>query len=128
MIPALFDECVHLEITSRALGGFADIALVRDFGRVGLDDRELLELARREQRVLVTEDFGFGRLIFQLGLPSPPGVQLIDLSGTTHLEREERLTKVAATAFSSVRGQFVSLGRRRVRSRRLPQTSESSTP
>ncbi|MBL8558318.1 MAG: DUF5615 family PIN-like protein [Hyphomonadaceae bacterium] len=125
MIPALFDECVHREITRRAFSGFAEIALVRDFGVIGLDDVEVMALARRENRILITEDFGFGQLIFQKLLPPPPGVLLIALSGTTHAEREARLVQAAEKAFAAVAGHFISIGRERVRERPLPAANEN---
>lgn len=125
MIPALFDECVHRDITRRAFSGFADIALVRDFGAIGLSDVDIMALARREGRVLITEDFGFGQLIFQKLLPPPPGVLLIALSGTTHAEREERLVQVAEKAFAVAGGNFVSIGPLRVRERPLPAANEN---
>lgn len=42
-------------------------------------DREVLALARRESRVLVTFDSDFGDLIFLHGEPAPPGVVLLRL-------------------------------------------------
>jgi predicted nuclease of predicted toxin-antitoxin system len=125
VILTLFDECVHRDITQRDFAGYADIALVREFGPVGLKDEDIMALARREGRVLVTEDFGFGQLVFHRLLPPPPGVLLIALSGTTHVEREERLAQTAEKAFAAIAGNFVTIGRERIRERPLPAANEN---
>lgn len=55
-------------------------------------DEALLALARREGRVLVTEDKDFGELVFLRGLPHP---SIVRLSGMTPMERADAmLTKV----------------------------------
>jgi predicted nuclease of predicted toxin-antitoxin system len=124
VILTLFDECVHRDIAQRAFAGYADIALVREFGPVGLKDEDIMALARREGRVLVTEDLGFGQLVFHRLLP-PPGVRLIALCGTTHVEREERLAQTAEKAFAAIAGNFVTIGRERIRERPLPAANEN---
>ena len=48
----------------------------------GADDPALLDLAQREQRVVVTADTDFGELAFRSGLPAQCGVVLIRLDWT----------------------------------------------
>ena len=52
-------------------------SIVRDHPRA-LNDKDVLEIARREQRVLITNDTDFGELVFRQRMPHP-GVILIRL-------------------------------------------------
>lgn len=53
-----------------------DVAAVVEVAQ-GASDRQVLELARAENRVLVTFDADFGSLIFRDGVAPPPGVVFI---------------------------------------------------
>jgi predicted nuclease of predicted toxin-antitoxin system len=50
---------------------------VERIGEPGLSDAAVLELARSESRVLITEDKDFGAWIFHHGVPSPGVVRLV---------------------------------------------------
>lgn len=81
-----FPAAVHL----RALGDDVK-SVVGDF-QAGLGDPEVLAIALREQRILVTNDRDFGELTFQRGL-SQAGIVLF------RLESEDRATKLAWLKF-----------------------------
>lgn len=48
--------------------GFDTTSIVRDYTR-SLRDREILEIARREERIIITNDKDFGELVYRLSLP-----------------------------------------------------------
>lgn len=73
---------------------------VRRIGREyppGLRDREVLAIAHREGRILITDDRDFGELVFRLGQPH---------SGVVHL-RFGRLDNYAPLATKLERLQYV---------------------
>jgi predicted nuclease of predicted toxin-antitoxin system len=55
-----------------------------------LDDREILAIASREDRLLITRDRGFGNLVFTEGMPHS-GVILLRLRRYTLDLQQERL-------------------------------------
>lgn len=73
-----------------------------DATRVGRDhprdlpDREVLAIAHREGRILVTDDRDFGELIFRLRQPHA-GVTYLRLETTVHAVRIARLDAVLAS-------------------------------
>lgn len=58
-----------------------------------LPDKEVLAIANREQRILITNDKDFGELIFHQGLPHH-GVLFFRLKTTTYERKQERLSYV----------------------------------
>jgi predicted nuclease of predicted toxin-antitoxin system len=90
-------------------------AVARDYPNA-LADREVLALARRERRVLITNDLDFGELVVRIGLPHR-GVVLFRLSTTSLAAKEERLEFVL-TRYHDRLSEFLTVtdGRVRVRS------------
>ena len=56
-----------------------DVLSARE-GLADASDESLLELARRESRVLITEDKDFGELIYLRGLPHAGIVRLVEMT------------------------------------------------
>ncbi len=76
----LLDACVASNVLHKTLTGLGhDVLSARD-GYAGVSDHALLDLAHREERVLLTEDKGFGELVFSLRLPHPCIVRFDDLT------------------------------------------------
>lgn len=76
----LLDVCVASNVLHQTLSDLGhDVLSARD-GYASASDRVLLELAYREDRVLVTEDKDFGELVFSLRLPHPCIVRLDGLT------------------------------------------------
>lgn len=72
--------CVASDVLHNALTDLGhDVLSARDKYATA-SDRALLDLAYREERVLVTEDKDFGELIFSLRLPHPCIVRFDGLS------------------------------------------------
>lgn len=87
-------------------------------------DRQLLELAHRDQRILVTIDTDFGQLVFQNRLPHSGLLRLPDVPPAERIQRTTGVLSrhgeaLAAGAIITVRGD-------RIRVSRLPPFSEES--
>ena len=115
----LIDECVNGRVIVPALVILSSCEFVADHCP-GADDREVLALANAMGRILVTEDYGFGRLIYAEHLPAPPGVVLFALGGRSEEDRAGRAHLVAREAIALANGSFVVVEMERVRVRALP--------
>ena len=76
-------------------------------------------MARSQSLILVTEDVGFGRLIFQKQLAPPVVVILIALDPMVRSERQALLMKRAPEALARAVGSFVTISPSSTRSRGL---------
>lgn len=85
----------------------------------------MLALACKQGLLLVTEDVGFGRLIFQKRFRPPVGVILIALDPMPRGKRAAYLAMRAPEALSRAAGAFVTIGPHRIRARRLPESPPS---
>lgn len=97
----------------RALGH--DVSFVADVSP-GIPDEEVLALAVSESRILLTEDKGFGQLIFRRGLPHH-GVFFVRIDGFTTKEKSEYITDVIVAHELSLEGAFTVLMDDRIRIR-----------
>jgi len=64
----LMDACVGAPATRALRDLGADVVSVRDIQH-DLDDPAILDLARGDDRIVVTTDLDFGELVFALGRP-----------------------------------------------------------
>jgi predicted nuclease of predicted toxin-antitoxin system len=87
----------------------------------GASDVEVLQRAQDEQRVVVTQDKGFGELAFRFGLPASCGVILLRLSGDDPAT-DNRLVIEVLEARKDWAGRFVVVTDTHTRIRRLPLT------
>lgn len=115
----LLDECVDRLLTVPAFASFCTITFSRDLAPRAVDP-DVLALARKRGLVLVTEDVGFGRLVFQNKLHPPSGIILIALDPMPRSRRAAYLKKHAPEALARAAGAFVTVGPSRVRARRFP--------
>lgn len=74
----LLDENVDIRLATYLREKTHDVHTVIQDYRHGLPDRDLLDIARRERRILVTNDLDFGELIFRRQL-SHTGIILLRL-------------------------------------------------
>jgi predicted nuclease of predicted toxin-antitoxin system len=75
----LIDNPVSPQIGPALASAGHDVQHVRDLGLAAADDRTILELARREDRVLITQDTDFGALLAAASA-SKPSVVLLRVS------------------------------------------------
>ena len=84
------------------------------------DDVQVLELARREDRILVTEDKDFGEHVVRGGA-SVPGVILLRLPARRGIEIAERVMHVIDELGDQLVGKYVVVLRDRIRLRTLDE-------
>jgi predicted nuclease of predicted toxin-antitoxin system len=70
------------------------------------DDRELIDQASRERRILVTEDKDFGRLVFASHADSP-GVILIRFPGNARETLVQNIRRIVRQQGKQLLGTFV---------------------
>ncbi|MEM1011574.1 MAG: DUF5615 family PIN-like protein [Planctomycetota bacterium] len=83
-----------------------------------MPDDELLRLAFAEERLILTQDKGFGELVFRLELPAF-GVILLRLSAPDEGTRVTRVRDVLPTISHHQPGHFITVTDHLVRSRPL---------
>lgn len=114
----LVDQCVSRTLVEPISSPLADVLFVWDAARNAVDE-DVLALACAEDRILMTEDFDFGRLIFGDRLPAPPGLIHLVLEGMSRREREERLFAHAVGLLARAQDRFVVISKDAIRARRL---------
>ncbi|MBI2865713.1 MAG: DUF5615 family PIN-like protein [Chloroflexi bacterium] len=112
----LLDESADLPLGFFLKGLGHDVtAVARDYVRA-LKDRDVLAIAHREQRVLVTNDRHFGELVFRLRLPHA-GVILFRL-GQEDLQTKAAWLQYVLTNHAEDLKDFVVVTERGIRVRR----------
>ncbi len=87
----------------------------------GSADRDILELAQREKRILVTFDKDFGELAFRFGLPASSGIILFRIS----MSSPDYVARVAVAALDGQiewEDHFAVIEEHQIRLTRLPRT------
>lgn len=95
-----------------------DVVAVKESMR-GVTDREVLERAQEEERLVVTFDKDFGELAFRFGLPAGSGIILFRLSGSSPESDNARALAAFDTGIDWV-GSFSVVTNDRIRVRPLP--------
>ncbi len=89
-------------------------------------DRQLLEQAHREQRVVVTIDTDFGQLIFQSGVPHSGLLRLPDVSPDQRIQLTSEVLARHGDALAN--GAIVTVRGGRIRVSHPIPPSDQSTP
>ena len=89
----LFDQSADFRLISYLQNLGHDVAVISRHHPHGLQDEEVLAIARREQRVLLVADRDFGQLIFQQH-QQHAGVIFFRLPGASLASKIERLNRV----------------------------------
>jgi predicted nuclease of predicted toxin-antitoxin system len=116
----LVDECLgQLVVTNLRQRGH-DVEWVRDVAR-GMPDELVLEWSVREERVLLTEDYDYGDLIFAKGRPAF-AVVILQLSGFpgTWEDVAAGVVERLANSQHGFPGYLTILGQTRIKARVLP--------
>src|SRR3712207_4021003 len=114
----LLDENIDLRLDDvLAELGHDATAIARDYP-ASLEDTDVLALAVREGRILITNDQDFGALVVREGRPHT-GVILFRVRPATFAAQRDRLVQVLA-AHADDLGHFLVVERDRVRVRREP--------
>jgi predicted nuclease of predicted toxin-antitoxin system len=125
----LFDQSADFRLIPhlRQLGH--DVQVVSRNYPPGLPDEDVLEIARKEQRILIVADRDFGELIFQQGLAAA-GVIFFRLPGAGLQTKIDQLNTVLSEHTDDLeRGKFlvVTPAQIRIASLHVPRCSSSTT-
>jgi predicted nuclease of predicted toxin-antitoxin system len=114
----LADECVAAALVASLRAEQHDVSYIAEIAS-GLNDTDVLALARTEQRLFLTEDKDFGELVFRFQLPVPGLVLLrIDTTRPPHL-RWNRLTAAITQIGEGLFDRYVVITENRIRLRPL---------
>ena len=72
------DECVSARLVKLLREAGHDVAYVAEMA-AGASDTDLIGLARRENRLLLTDDKDFGELVFRRRFPNSKRVSMADI-------------------------------------------------
>jgi predicted nuclease of predicted toxin-antitoxin system len=117
----LVDENIHADVVAwlRTMG--QDVLYAAE-NLSGNSDEKLLDLARLEGRVIVTDDKDFGELNFHRRAVSS-GIILLRLTDKTVAGRLERLARVWPTIATRAHGSFMVISDKKVRLRPIAPVS-----
>ncbi len=117
----LADENIHAGMVEWLRSADHDVIYAAE-AMSGDPDEILLATARREKRILVTDDKDFGELVFHRRLANQ-GILLIRLSSPRIEDRLRRLAEVWSAIEPHLERRFVVIGDKKVRIRPIALTS-----
>jgi predicted nuclease of predicted toxin-antitoxin system len=112
------ESCDFAVVRALRAAGF-DVAAVSE-DAAGSPDEKVIELARAEQRILLTEDRDFGRLVFAAG-HTTIGVVFIRFPGNQRADLPARMLDVLTAHSARLSGAFLVVTPDQVRVTRLPR-------
>ncbi len=119
----LADENFPLPSVRRLREAGHDVAAIAT-DEPGLPDEQVLSLAFREERIILTFDRDYGRLLYEVGLPPPTGVVYFRFVPSSFEEPAEYLLGLLGRTDFSVSGRLTVAERDRVRQRPFPKLAE----
>ena len=119
MIAFLADENIPLATVYALRSGGTDISSMSEIAPAALDT-VVLEIARAQNRIILTFDRDFGELIYRRQLPPPPGVVLIRMVPVGPAEPASVVLRLLEHTEIVLPGHFTVVLRKKVRQRPLP--------
>jgi predicted nuclease of predicted toxin-antitoxin system len=113
----LADECIDAGPVSRLRQVAHDVVYAAEVAS-GSSDAEILQRCQTEARLLLTEDKGFGELVFRSRLGAP-GIILLRVDPEKHLLKWQRLEAAIARYGEALLGRYLVIEEARFRSRPL---------
>jgi predicted nuclease of predicted toxin-antitoxin system len=101
----LADESCDFAVVRALRAEGHDVVAVAEYATRSID-RELMEQARQEERILITEDKDFGRLVFAGKMPSA-GVILIRFPGNARSRLAQVVVHLVRERGAEIGGAFV---------------------
>ncbi len=114
----LADESCDFSVVRKLRAAGHDVVAVAEVA-LGATDDEVIDLARRETRVLITEDKDFGQLVFA-SAKSSSGVILIRFPSTARPLLPEAVLELVNAEQERLFGSFVVIQPSRIRITRAP--------
>jgi len=119
----LADECVSARLVGRLREAGHDVAYVTE-ANPGADDREIVDWANRDGRILLTDDKDFGELVVRQKR-AVPGLVLMRTDGDDYRETWQRLAAAIERLGDNMLGRYTVIGPVRFRSRKLRADDET---
>jgi len=119
----LVDECIDAGLVVRLRDAAHNVYYIAELAP-GSTDAEVMQRAEAEARLLLTEDKGFGDLVFRSGMPVP-GVVLLRVDPEKHLLKWRRLEAAIARFGERLFGRYLVIEETRFRSRPLLRSVQS---
>lgn len=117
----LVDQCLSVELAEALTDAGHDVTHLRNLGMQRAKDPEVLELARAEDRVLLSADTDFGALLARTGTTRPSVVLFRRPTGRQPSEQAAvLLCNLAQITEALDQGSVVVFEEARLRIRRLP--------
>jgi predicted nuclease of predicted toxin-antitoxin system len=113
----LADECVAASLVRGLRGAGHDVRYIAEFA-ASLGDVEVIALASREGRLLLTADKDFGELVFRRG-QAVPGLILLRIDPENRELAKARLLEAIAEFGQGLFGRYIVIDEVRFRSRLL---------
>jgi predicted nuclease of predicted toxin-antitoxin system len=111
----LVDECVAAPLVASLRASGFDVFYIAE-SAAGLSDEDVIEVALRDRRLLLTEDKDFGDLVFRRGR-AVPGVVLMRIENKEL--KKIRLTAAIERYGEGLFGRYMVIEEGRFRSRQL---------
>jgi predicted nuclease of predicted toxin-antitoxin system len=99
-------------------GGYPVVSVVEKFP--GINDRGVLEFAKKNSLVILTFDRDYGELIYRFKLVPPAGVVYFRFSPSTPEEPATILLNIMEKRVADFSGKFTVVEREGMRQRKLP--------
>ena len=109
----LADESCDFAVVRVLRGAGHDVAAVCELSRGATDD-VVIEIAVRENRILLTEDKDFGQLVHAQAA-NPPGVIFIRFPGNARQALTEAIMQLVAMGEAKIKGKFIVVQPGRIR-------------
>ena len=106
----LADENISRGVVQALIEAGHDTVAIADVSPAAPDDN-VLDMAVREERVLLTFDSDFGRMIFAEGFAAPRAVIYLRSPPPSPAEAITRILRVASADAPTIDGYFVSIDR-----------------
>ncbi|MBR0958666.1 DUF5615 family PIN-like protein [Bradyrhizobium japonicum] len=113
----LADECITVSLVRELRGANHDVLYIAEFA-ASISDLEVIALASREGRILLTADKDFGELVFRRG-QAVPGLILLRIDPETRQLARTRLLEAVDQFGEELFGRYVVIDEVRFRSRPL---------
>ena len=115
----LADENVSRLVVERLRAAGCDVASIRET-RPGAPDKDVLDEADSDDRVLITEDRDFGELVVRQRL-KVRGIILLELDRVTSAAEAELVAEIVRIHASKLTGNLLVVEPARIRVRPLPR-------
>ena len=119
MMRFLADENVSRAVINRLLNAGHDVLVVAETS-AGASDKDILDAAASEHRILITEDRDFGEMVIRQRL-AVGGVLLLELDRLSSAMEAGTVSEFVATQAGRLMGNLVVIEPGRVRIRPLPK-------